>query len=79
MLIRTAVEQAGADTGVLLLARGSELRVEAQATTEGGELRVRLRSSSLEARVPRSVVDGVVSTDLSGFSSTTWSGSGTRL
>ena len=78
MLIRTAVEQAGADTGVLLLARGSELRAEAQATTEGGELRVGCAVPAWRRGSP-GVSSMGSSAPTSGFSSTTWSGSGTRL
>jgi hypothetical protein len=34
-LMRTAIEQAGAERGLLILPRGVEQRVEAEATTSG--------------------------------------------
>ena len=34
-LMRTAIEHAGAERGLLILPRGDELRIEAEATTSG--------------------------------------------
>ena len=34
-LMRTAIAQAGAERGLLILPRGAELRIEAEATTDG--------------------------------------------
>ena len=33
--MRTAIEHAGAERGLLILPRGDELRIEAEATTSG--------------------------------------------
>ena len=41
-LMRTAIEQAGAERGLLILARGTEQRIEAEATTSGDTVVVRL-------------------------------------
>ena len=42
-LMRTAIEQAGAERGLLILPRGGELRIEAEATTDGEAVIVHLR------------------------------------
>lgn len=61
-LMRTAVEHAGAERGLLILPRGVEQRIEAEATT-GGETVVRLGAASVaEASVPESIVSYVVRT-----------------
>ena len=41
-LMRTALQQAGAERGLLILARGAEQRIEAEATTSGDTVIVRL-------------------------------------
>src|SRR4051794_3041431 len=41
-LMRTAIEHAGAERGLLILPRGSELRIEAAATSHGNEVTVAL-------------------------------------
>ena len=41
-LMRTAIEQAGAERGLLILPRGAEQRIEAEATTSGDTVVVRL-------------------------------------
>ena len=41
-LLRTALEHAGAERGLLLLPRGSELRIQAEATTGGASVRIGL-------------------------------------
>ena len=62
-LIRIAVEHAGAERGLLILPRGDELRAEAEATTSGETIVVRLEAASLaEAMVPESIVHCVVRT-----------------
>jgi hypothetical protein len=42
-LMRTAIEQAGAERGLLILTRGAEQRIEAEATTSGDAVIVQLR------------------------------------
>ncbi len=54
-LLRSAIEQAGAERGVLILPRGSELRIRAEAVTGGGP--VDLADSPISAaEVPISIV-----------------------
>jgi PAS domain S-box-containing protein len=56
-LMRTAVEHAGAERGLLLLPRGVEQRIEAEATTSGETIIVRLGEASVaQAAVPESIV-----------------------
>jgi len=63
MLMLTAVEHAGAERGLLLLPRGKELRIEAEATTSGDDVVVRPREESLlAAALPESIVHYVVRT-----------------
>jgi PAS domain S-box-containing protein len=55
-LLRTAIEYAGAERGVLIVARGDDYRVEAEITTSSNEVRVDLRQASLTAAdLPESV------------------------
>ena len=62
-LMRTAVEHAGAERGLLILPRGNELRAEAEATTSGETIVVRLGAAPVaEAKVPESIVHYVVRT-----------------
>ena len=42
-LMRTAIEQAGAERGLLILPRGVEQRIAAEATTAGDTVTVHLR------------------------------------
>ena len=42
-LMRTAIEQAGAERGLLIVPRGAEPRIEAEATTDGDTVVVELR------------------------------------
>ena len=44
-LMRTAIEHAGAERGLLILPRGDEQRIEAEATTSGDTIIVRLQRS----------------------------------
>jgi PAS domain S-box-containing protein len=65
-LMRTAIEHAGAERGLLILLRGGEQRVAAEATTGGGTIIVRLPEAFVsEAEVPESIVHYVVRTQKS--------------
>jgi PAS domain S-box-containing protein len=62
-LMRTAIEHAGAERGLLILARGAEQRIEAEALTGGETISVRLRDAvTAQAKVPESIVHYVVRT-----------------
>jgi PAS domain S-box-containing protein len=61
-LMRTAVEHAGAERGLLILPQGNELRAEAEATTSGEAIVVRLGAPAAEAKMPESIVHYVVRT-----------------
>ncbi len=62
-LMRTAIEHAGAERGVLILPRGGEQRIEAEATTSGDSVIVRLReASAAAAALPESIAHYVVRT-----------------
>ncbi|HMJ84433.1 MAG TPA: PAS domain S-box protein, partial [Vicinamibacterales bacterium] len=62
-LMRTAIEHAGAERGVLILPRGVEQRIEAEATTSGDSVIVRLREPSVAAAaLPESIAHYVVRT-----------------
>jgi len=62
-LMRTAIEQAGAERGLLILSRGADPRVEAEATTGGDAVLVRLRDQPVTAAVlPESVLHYVLRT-----------------
>ena len=56
-LLRTAVEQAGAGRGLLILPRGAELRIEAEANTDGKSMSIGLRDAPIIGdELPESVV-----------------------
>jgi len=56
-LLRTAIEHAGAERGLLILPRGAELRIQAEATTGGSSVAVALRDAPISsAELPESVV-----------------------
>ncbi len=56
-VLRTAIEHAGADRGVLIVPRGDELRIEAEARTTGSAIAVHVREIPISsATVPESVV-----------------------
>jgi PAS domain S-box-containing protein len=56
-LMRTAIEQAGAERGLLILSHGAEPRIEAEATTNGDTVLVQLRGQPMTAAVlPESVL-----------------------
>jgi PAS domain S-box-containing protein len=60
-LMRTAIEHAGAERGLLILARGAELRIEAEATTGGETTVVRLCDGPIAAAaLPESVLHYVL-------------------
>src|SRR5271166_92290 len=62
-LMRTAIEQAGAERGLLILPRGTEQRVEAEATIAGDTVTVRLSDGEVtEAMLPASVLHYVLRT-----------------
>ncbi|HME04451.1 MAG TPA: AAA family ATPase, partial [Solirubrobacteraceae bacterium] len=56
-LLRMAVEHAGAERGVLILPRGAELRIQAEASTGGSEVTIGLRDAPISgAELPETVV-----------------------
>ena len=62
-LMRTAIQQAGAERGLLILAYGDEQRIEAEATTSGGAVVVSLGNAPMaEAALPESVLHYVLRT-----------------
>ena len=62
-LMRTAIEQAGAERALLLLVRGAEQRIAAEATTSGDRVIVHLRDEAVtEAALPESVLHYVLRT-----------------
>jgi PAS domain S-box-containing protein len=63
MLMRTALEQAGAERGLLIFSRGAEQRIAAEATTDGDLVTVHLRDEDVAATVlPESVLHCVLRT-----------------
>ncbi|MDB6086227.1 MAG: histidine kinase [Gammaproteobacteria bacterium] len=62
-LMRTALEHAGAQRGLLIVPHGSAQRLEAEATTSSDTIAVRLRQASVSAAdLPVSVLNYVVRT-----------------
>ena len=62
-LMRTAIAQAGAERGLLILSRGAEPRIEAEATTDGDTARVHLCDLPVTASLlPESVLYHVLRT-----------------
>jgi PAS domain S-box-containing protein len=62
-LMGTAIEHAGAERGLLILQRGVEQWIAAEATTGGDSIIVHLREASVaEAEVPKSIVYYVMRT-----------------
>src|SRR5712671_4522003 len=63
VLLRITVEHAGAERGLLILSRGAEPRIEAEATTGGDTVVVQLRDQPVTAAVlPESVLHYVLRT-----------------
>jgi PAS domain S-box-containing protein len=48
-LMRTAIEHAGAERGLLILPRGAELRIQAEATTAGSSVMIALRDAPISS------------------------------
>jgi PAS domain S-box-containing protein len=62
-LMRTAIEQAGAERGLLILARGTEPRIAAEATTGGDAIAVRLCDEPVTAsKLPEAILNYVLHT-----------------
>jgi PAS domain S-box-containing protein len=62
-LMRTAIEQAGAERGLLIVARGAEPRIEAEATTAGDKIIVELCDQPVTgATLPESMLHYAVRT-----------------
>ena len=62
-LMRTAIEQAGAERGLLIVARGTEPRIAAEATTAGDTIVVHLRDQPVTATaLPVAIVQTVLRT-----------------
>jgi PAS domain S-box-containing protein len=62
-LMRIAVEHAGAERGLLILLRGDELQIEAEATTGRGAVEVMLRQKATTAMdLPQSVLQYMIRT-----------------
>ncbi|ANJ72086.1 AAA family ATPase [Ralstonia insidiosa] len=62
-LMRTAIEQAGAQRGVLVLLRGDEPRIAAEARTQGDAVSVQLHDEAMAASaLPTSIVHYVLRT-----------------
>ena len=63
-LMRTAIEHAGADRGLLILPRGEDYRIEAEATISSDSVNVVLRQASVTAAdLPSSVFQYVLRTN----------------
>jgi PAS domain S-box-containing protein len=66
MLMRTAIEHAGAGHGLLILPHGSEQWIEAEATTTGSTISVHLQKALVtETTAPQSIIRYVVRTMVS--------------
>ena len=61
-LMRTAIEQAGAERGLLIAPRGMEQRIAAEATTPGDTVKVLLRDEPVTAALPELILHYVVRT-----------------
>jgi PAS domain S-box-containing protein len=56
-LMRAAIEHAGAERGLLIVPRGDDLQIEAEATTRGAEITVHLAGG---ARIPAALLESIV-------------------
>ncbi|MGF6987813.1 PAS domain S-box-containing protein [Paraburkholderia atlantica] len=62
-VMRTAIEQAGAERGLLILSDGSEHRIAAEATTTGDAVHVQLSDAPvIAAMLPESILNQVLRT-----------------
>jgi PAS domain S-box-containing protein len=61
-LMHTAIEQAGAQRGLLLTPRGTEQRIAAEVTIAGDTVKVLLRDQPVTAALPESILHYVVRT-----------------
>ena len=61
-LMHTAIEQAGAQRGLLLIPRGTEQRIAAEATTPGNTVKVLLRDEPVTDMLPELILHYVVRT-----------------
>jgi PAS domain S-box-containing protein len=62
-LLRIAIEHAGAERGLLILFRGDEARIAAEATTGRGQVEVTLRQTAVSsAELPESVLQCAIRT-----------------
>jgi PAS domain S-box-containing protein len=61
-LMRTAMAQAGAERALLIMPRGQEPRIEAEATTSGDTVTVRLLDEAVTHALPESVLHYVLRT-----------------
>ncbi|HEY1581083.1 MAG TPA: ATP-binding protein [Terracidiphilus sp.] len=56
-LLRTAIEHAGAERGLLILPRGAELRIQAEATAGGSSVTLELRDAPVSSgELPEAVI-----------------------
>src|SRR5262249_1971521 len=62
-LMRIAIEHAGAERGVLILLRGEEPQIEAEASVAQGKIEVTLRRASVTpSKLPESILQYVIRT-----------------
>jgi PAS domain S-box-containing protein len=61
-VLRMAIEQAGAERGLLILSRGGEPRIAAEATTRGDAVLLELREEAAVGTMPESVLNYVLRT-----------------
>ncbi len=61
-VMRMAIEQAGAERGLLILSRGGEPRIAAEATTGGDGVLIELRDKAAVGTMPESVLNYVLRT-----------------
>ncbi|MBB2671478.1 UNVERIFIED_ORG: PAS domain S-box-containing protein [Rhizobium esperanzae] len=59
-VLRMAVEQAGAERGLLILSRGGEPRIAAEATIRGEAILIELRNEAITGVMPESVLNYVL-------------------
>ena len=62
VVLRMAIEQAGAERGLLILSRGGEPRIAAEATTLGDAVLIELRDEAAVGKMPETVLNYVLRT-----------------